>query len=109
MNEFNYQEYLNAGYSATPQAEFNRIASEAFYFFDTQLKTHCTKATPENIAKCLGAMIDQKYFDQTRLGSESIGGYSYTESATQKANSKTTQASWVYFAVVYCGLVRAVR
>ncbi len=109
MNEFSYQDYLNAGYSATPQAEFNRIASEVFYFFDSQLKPHCTKATTENIAKCLGAMVDQKYFDQKQLGSESIAGYSYTQSETQKANAKTTQASWAYFAFIYCGLVRAVR
>jgi hypothetical protein len=108
MTEFNYQDYVNAGYSATPQAEVERLASEALAFFNSQLKPHCTNATPENIAKCLGAMIDQKYFDQKQLGSESIAGYSYTMSETQKVNARATQASWAYFASIYCGLVRAI-
>lgn len=108
MTTFTYEDYLSAGYSATSEDEFNKIIREAICFFDTQLKPFCNNATPENIAKCLGAMIDQKHYDDKQLGSESIAGYSYSMSETQKANAKATQASWSYFATIYCGLVRAI-
>ncbi len=106
MTNFTYQDYLSAGYSATGEVEFNKIVREAICFFDTQLKPFCKNATDDNIAMCLGAMVDQKHYEDKQLGSESIAGYSYTMSETQKANAKTTQASWAYFATIYCGLVR---
>lgn len=108
MTTFTYQDYLTAGYSATSETEFNKTISEAISFFDSQLKPFCKNATPDNIAKCLGAMVDQKHFDDKQLGSESIAGYSYTMSETQKANAKATQASWAYFAAIYCGLERSI-
>lgn len=108
MTKFTYQDYLSAGYSATSEVEFNKTIREAICFFDTQLKPLCKNATPDNIAKCLGAMVDQKHYDDKQLGSESIAGYSYTMSENQKANAKATQASWAYFATIYCGLVRSI-
>ncbi len=107
MTNFTYQDYLSAGYSATSEVEFNKTIREAISFFDTQLKPFCKNATDDNIAMCLGAMVDQKHYDDKQLGSESIAGYSYTMSETQKANAKATQANWAYFATIYCGLERS--
>lgn len=107
MTKFTYQDYLTAGYSATSEVEFNKTIREAICFFDSQLKPFCKNATDDNIAMCLGAMVDQKHYDDKQLGSESIAGYSYTMSETQKANAKATQASWAYFATIYCGLERS--
>ena len=67
MTAFNYIDYRNAGYSATPEAEVERLSSEALAFFNSQLLPHCTNATPENIAKCLGAMIDQNILTRNNL------------------------------------------